>query len=491
MRRLTTVFAAVILLCLAAVPGVAQAQVRAPAVISASVNDLGELAHPFHPSAQIIVTSVETAGIEASEPAHSCTAPADTGMHSVWFRTALAPGTLTLDTTGTSYDGGATTSPNSVISIYRGQPSFSFATLSPVACSDNGFGAGIINGADIAYLGYYYIQISAAPGVNAVDPSQVMLTATYVPDHPIINDEPDGAKKLKTPGLPTVVGINSATTALNEPVDPLASGVLTNTVWFRFTMNTRRAASFVNLLSFVSIRFSVFTRSGDTFTPAAGVVQSVGNQLIGIFEAGEYYLRAGIENDPSGTSTGFISIANIAVLSPANYEFAAGLTEGAIGALPSLDGWTVANGSAGEVVACDAGTHDCYFQFISGGAGENTQLKGKIALRDVRLKRGDALAIQLEFFNPTGAPNLKATLKLVDAAGAVQKYSLNVSDPLATFPGQIFRVAQTFTPVKAIITITNNDTVFGHVVQIDGVAVQALRLGEGVRTLLPVPPAAQ
>jgi hypothetical protein len=267
--------------------------------------------------------------------------------------------------------------------------------------------------------------------------------------------------------------------------------VLTNTVWFKFTMNTRRAISFVNFLSFMNIRFSVFTRSGDVFTPAMDILQSVPNQLVGIFDAGDYYLRAGIEGLPAGTSSGFISFVATAVLTPPNYEFSVGVTEGTAGALPSFDGWTLTDGGAGEAVVCDAGTHDCYFQFVSSGAGENTKLKGKVALNNVRLKRGDALVIQLNLLNLTGAPNLKATLKLVDAAGAVQKYTFNATDPLSIFPGMIFRVAQPFTPVKAVITVTNNDTVLGHAIQIDAVAVQALRAGEGVRTLLPVPPAAQ
>jgi hypothetical protein len=518
--RLIALLAASLLLILA-LPSAAQPSTRAPVIVTATSINNASNAHPFHPDVQIFVTGVESATIEASEPDHTCAPGADT--RSVWFVTELMPGTLTLDTTGSSYTIAGGTSPNTVISLYRlNNWTFSgFADISSIACNDNGGSAGIINAFNIPTAGQYMVQISAAPGVAVTGASQVNLLANFTAAIPISFDEPSGARTLKIPSLPAIVNIGNATVALDEPFDPSLGAPVTNTVWFKFTYSERRIFAVSNFYdSGGDLGFSLFQKSGSAYVPASGILSNGADSITAILNAGTYYLRVGLLGEPNGSTANITTFTVIAYLTDPNFDFSVGMTEGGVSATPDLTGWNVKNGTAGpggDEVFCDGPpAYECGFRFTSIGATEATQIKAVIGLNTMKLKKGDLVIIQAMLLDLIGTPDLKVTMKLTNAAGATQNYNLNVVTA-SEFPAIITQVPATFTPVKSTIIVKNRDTTPGDSVEVDGVIAAVLRVGEGVvrggtlklplggglsaawaeaasaapKGVLPVPPAAQ
>jgi hypothetical protein len=477
----------------------AAAQVGTRVTISAADNDDIEDAFGFNPDVAIVVNNAETATIDGSDPDHLCLTPDSQGGHSVWFVTTLVAGALTLNTTDSSYSTVTTPSTDTVISLYRYDendvPDNGFdgpSELTPLTCSDNGAGPGIISNFPIPYLGTYYIQVSAAPTVVAIAPSTVELSAGFTATVPHPNDEPRKAKAMKLPNLPGMSNINSATISLTEPVDPLAPGPVTNTVWAKFTLTSKRVVGFQNFYyNAGTLFFSLFTKSGNDYNPATGEIVSFPDVMLATLSPGTYYLRIGVLGEPEGTSSTFITFTGIAYLMPFTYEFSAGFSEGAIGATASQTGWKLSkatSGPAGDGVFCEtSGPYDCYFRFISAGAGERTQLKAKLKLNAVKLNKGDVIRLQPSLSDSSGQPNFRATLVLTNAAGAKQTYVLNVTDGINTEPNLTATVKQGFTPVQATLTLKNNDKDLGDFVEIDGVVVAALRIGAGLRDTLSIP----
>ncbi|MBK9123559.1 MAG: hypothetical protein IPM16_10640 [Chloroflexi bacterium] len=211
------------------------------------------------------------------------------------------------------------------------------------------------------------------------------------------------------------------------------------------------------------------------------------NRSLATLNPGEYYLRIGIVGQPQGTSSTFITFTGIAYLMPPNYNFSVGLTEGTSSAAPSLAGWTVKN-AAGDDVGCDAAPpYICSFTFISSGAGENTVLKTSVDLSDVKVKAGDVIRFQPSLNDVSGLPNLQAKLVLRDAFGNKQKYVFFVTDDQNTEPNLTAVVPANLKPVKAVLKFKNKDTDNGDFIEVDGVVVAALRVGESLRGPVNIP----
>lgn len=472
---------------------VAAAQIEPRVTIDASINNNALGAFSFNPDAQITVNGVEAATIEGAESTHSCLTPASAGGYSVWFKTYLMPGTITLNTTGSQFTTAGGPVSDTVISLYRFQDTGlvgfdSFVELTPVACDDGIASPGVITNLSIVYEGLFYVQISAAPSVIATGTSSVSLNAQYTAAINVPYDEPDNAKSMKLPNLPSIANISSATLSLNEPVDPFAFIPVTNTVWAKFTLTSQRTVGFQNFyFNSGSLFFSLFTKSGPNYIPALGTIFSFPNVMLATLNPGEYYLRIGIVGQPQGTSSTFITFTGIAYLMPPNYNFSVGLTEGTSGATPSLAGWTV-NNAAGDDVGCDpAPPYTCSFRFISSGAGENTVLKTSVGLSAVKVKKGDVIRFQPSLNDISGLPNLKAKLILRDALGNTQKYVFFVTDDQNTEPNLTAVVPTTFKPIKAKLKFKNKDTDSGDFIEIDGIVVAALRVGESLRGPMNIP----
>jgi hypothetical protein len=480
MKARLTILLTASLALLSTLPSAAQASTRAPVIVTAASIDDAADAHPFHPDVQITVTGVESATIEASEPDHTCAAGAD--GHSVWFETQLMPGTLTLDTSGSSFTLSSGTSSDTVISVYVWDEG---GNLASIACNDNGAGAGVLNVFNIMLAGTYTVQVSAAPGVAVTGASEVKLSANYTAALPVSNDEPDGARKLKIPSLPTIINIGSAKTPLDEPVDPLLVGAtVTNTVWFKFTYSERRLFGVANFYTVAGdMWFSLFQNSGASYVPVSEVISVSPNGLTALLEPGTYYLRVGMTDAPAGSTAPFVTFTALAILNHPNFQFAAPGTEGSAGATADLSGWTAKNvtaGAGGDTVFCNGATqYLCGYRFTSAGATEATQIKSTVVLNAVKLKKGDLMTLQAQLMGSIGTPNLKVTLKLVDAAGAIQKFTLNVTSSQAVPPALIAYIPAAFVPVKAMLTFKNKDTVAGNSVEIDSVIAGALRTGDG------------
>lgn len=228
--------------------------------------------------------------------------------------------------------------------------------------------------------------------------------------------------------------------------------------------------------------FSLFQKSGPNYLPVPGASSNYSNSLTAILEPGTYYLRVAVYDRPEGTSAGFITFATIAYLTPTNYEFSVGTTEGTAGATPSITGWKAKNatpGPAGDGAFCDgAPPYECYLRLVGSGPGESTSFKGKLNLQSVNLKKGDILTIQGFQLDLVGTPNYTAKFTLTDAAGATQSYTLSVNST-ADYQTLITPVVASFTPVKAVLKIKNKDTVPGNSVEIDSIVAAVLRVGEG------------
>lgn len=473
------------------------AQIAPRATISASDNNDAADAYGFNPDAQIIVTDVETADTEAPEPEHSCLTPPDKGNHSVWFKSVLMPGTVTLNTAGSSFDTGAGPSSDTVLSIYRftdsGPEGFdSFSELTPVSCDDTTGTEASLNNLLITFGGTFYIQVSAAPSVTATGASTIILNAGYTASTPQPFDEPDQAKKMKLPNLPSMSNISSATVSLTEPEDPLAPGPVTNTVWAKFKLTTKRIVGFQNFyFNSASLFFSIFTKVGNDYDPAVGTILSFPDVILATLNPGTYYLRIGVLDEPAGTESTFITFTSIAYMMPTNYNFSLGFTEGTSNATEDFTGWSMKNGTAGpggDGVVCETSSpYDCFFQFTSDGVTEKTQLKANVVLKDVVLKKGDIIRFQPSLSDMFGEPNFQAKLVLKSASGGKQVYVFNVTDGNNTEPSLTATVPSGFKPVLAKLKFTNKDTDAGDFVEIDGVVVAALRVGEGLRGPLSVP----
>jgi hypothetical protein len=515
MKARLTILLTASLALISTLPSAAQSSIRMPVIVAASTIDDIYNPHPFHPNAQIIVTGVESATVDVSEPDQSCAGGPE--GHSIWFNMQLTPGTLTLDTTGSSFTVSGGTSSNTVIALYEQDTGGNFVSI---ACNDNGAGAGVINAFNVTLTGTYSVQIAAAPGVTVTGASQVTLLATYTAALPVAFDEPANARALKIPSLPAMINIGSATIGLDEPVDPLLVGAtVTNTVWFKFTYSTRRLFGVANFYTVAGdMWFSVFEKSGASYVPVADILSVSANNLTVLLEPGTYYLRVGMTGEPAGTLSPFVTFTAIALLNHPNFQFAAPGTEGTAGAAVDLSGWTATNATGGDTVFCNGSPqYLCGYRFTSAGATEATQIKSTVVLNDVKLKKGDVMTLQVQLMGSIGTPNLKATFKLVNAVGATQKFTLNIMSSQSASPAMISYIPATFVPVKATLILKNNDTVTGNSIEIDGVLAGALRVGEGVvraetlklplggdlssawaeaaspaqKGLLPVPPAAQ
>jgi hypothetical protein len=373
------------------------------------------------------------------------------------------------------------------------------------------------------------VQISAAPGVAVTGASEVRLLANYSAAIPVSFDEPSEARKLKIPSLPVVVNMASATVSLDEPFDPLALNpdyyplevpdAVTNTVWFKFTYTQRRVFAVSNFYDAGDVRFSLFQKSGSSYIPALGVLDSYRDSLTAILDPGTYYLRVGMAGSPEGELASFVTFTAIAYLTSPNYDFSLPGSEGKAGATADLTGWTVKNATAGpggDELYCDGPpSYECGYRFTSSGAAEATLLKAVVNLNKVKLKKGDVFTAQLPLLDMVGTPNLKFTVVLTNSTGGTQKYNLNVTSDQENFVVMITQVPAGFVPVKAVLKVKNKDTVPGNSVEIDSVVAAVLRVGEGVlrggtlklplggglsgawaaptapEGLLPVPPAAQ
>lgn len=451
--------------------------------------DTAATAHPFSPDAQITVTGVESATIEGTEPNHTCLIPNSAGGHSVWFRVTLQPGALTLDTAGTSYATVGGPSTDSVISLYRFDDSFpngfnSYAELASVGCSDNAGATGAISGITIEQVTTFYIQVSAAPGINATAPSTVILTADFTAATPHPYDSPGQAKEMKLPNLPTITNIANATLSMNEPTDPALFLPITNTVWTKFTLTTKRIIWFQNFYyQAADLWFSVFTKSGPNYIPATGIYLAGPDIIFGALEPGTYFMRIGIVDAPSGTTQHFVTFTGLAYLSPIADEFSVGITEGTPSATASREGWAVRNPSGGDAEACEvAPPYDCYFKFVSAGGTEATTLKGSVALNNVRLKKGDLLLMQAGIGETSGEPNLKIKVVLRNAAGSSVTYAMNIRDSIYATPKRLITLPVGFVPVRAITTVSNRDTDTGDTVELDGLVIVGIRSGEPLRS---------
>lgn len=483
MNKSTRIFSILALFVLLVLPAAAQV---GPRVTGA---DTAATAHPFSPDAQITVTGVESATIEGAEPSHTCLAPVSPGGHSVWFVTTLQPGMLSLNTVGTAYGTAGSASTDSVISVYRFEDSApagfnSYSELVALGCSDNVGTAGAISGIAIEQATVLYIQVSAAPGINATTASSVVLTADFNALVPHPYDLPGQAKRLKLPKLPTVTNIADATLSLDEPVDPSLPFPITNTIWSKFTLTSKRIVWFQNFYyQAADLWFSIFTKSGPNYIPATGIYLTAPDIIFGALEPGTYYLRTGIINAPVGTTQNFITFTGLAYLSPIADEFSIWPTEGIVGATASLEGWTVRNPSSGDTETCEtAPPYDCYFKFVSTGAAEATALKGKVTLNDVKLKKGDILLIQAGIGETSGEPNLKVKIVLRNAAGAAISYVMNIRDSIYKTPKRLITLPAGFVPVTAVTTVANRDIDLGDTVELDGVVVVGIRSGEAMRS---------
>lgn len=483
MNKLTRIFTILVLFALFVLPSAAQV---GPRVTGA---DTAATAHPFSPDAQISITGVENATIEGTEPGHTCLTPASPGGHSVWFVTTLQPGMLSLSTVGTTYvtAGGPTT--DSVISVYRFADSAptgfnSYSELVALACSDNAGTAGAIGGITLEQVTTLYIQVSAAPGVSATTASSVVLTADFTALVPHPYDLPGQAKRIKLPKLPTVTNIADATLSLDEPVDPSLPVPITNTVWSKFTLTSKRIIWFQNFYyQAADLWFSIFTKSGPNYVPATGIYLTAPDIIFAALEPGTYFLRTGIINAPAGTTQDFITFTGLAYLSPIADEFSVWPTEGLAGATASLEGWTVRNPSGGDAEACEtAPPHDCYFKFVSVGANETTALKGKVTLNDVKLKKGDILLIQAGIGETVGEPDLKVKVVLRNAAGTAISYVMNIRDSIYKTPKRLITLPAGFAPVSAVTKVANRDLDLGDTVELDGLVIVGIRSGEALRS---------
>lgn len=483
MNKSTRISIAFVLFALLVLPTAAQV---GPRITGA---DTAATAHPFSPDAQITVTGVEGATIEGAEPSHTCLAPASPGSHSVWFMTTLQPGTLSLSSVGTSYGTVSGASTDSVISAYRFEDSApsgfnAYSELVSVGCSDNVGTPGVISGITIEQVTTLYIQVSAAPGITATTASSVVLTADYTAAVPHPYDLPGQAKRIKLPKLPTVTNIADATVSLDEPVDPSLPFPITNTVWSKFTLTAKRIIWFQNFYYQAGdLWFSIFTESGPNYIPATGIYLTAPDIIFAALEPGTYFLRTGIINAPAGTTQNFITFTGLAYLSPIADEFSVWPTEGLPGATASLEGWTVRNPSGGDAEACEtAPPYDCYFKFVSVGALEATALKGKVALNDVKLKKGDLLLIQAGIGETAGEPNLKVKVVLRNAVGTAISYVMNIRDSVYKSPKRVITLPAGFVPVRVTTTVANRDLDMGDTVELDGLVVVGIRSGEALRS---------
>lgn len=482
MNKSIRLFGILFIIVLIIVPSAAQIGPRITGADSAAT------AHSFSPDAQIIVTGVETATIEGTEPDHSCLTPSSPGGHSVWFRTTLQPGTLSVDTTGTSYSTAGATSADSIISVYRFEDSNpggfnSYTELISVGCNDNPGTAGTIQGLVIEQVTTFYIQVSAAPSVTAIAPSTVILTADFTAAVPHPYDNPGKAKVLKLPNLPTVTNVANATLSLNEPIDPALPFPITNTIWTKFTLTTKRVVWFQNFYyQAATLWFSIFTKSGPTFTPANGIHLAGPDIIFGALEPGTYFMRIGIVNAPPGTTQNFITFTGLAYLSPIADEFSVAMTEGTPGATASMEGWVVRKPS-GDGEACeDVAPYDCYFKFVSVGAAEATKLKANVHLNNVKLKKGDMLLLQAGIGETSGEPNLKVKVVLRNAAGASLTYRMNIRENVHATPKRLITLPAGFVPVRATTTVANLDTDAGDSIELDGLVIVGIRSGEALRS---------
>lgn len=483
MSRLIRGLAILVLLVFAIVPASAQV---GPRITGA---DTAATAHPFNPDAQITVTGVESATIEGAEPNHICLTPNSPGTHSVWFKTTLQSGTLSLDTVGTSYGTAGGPSTDSIISVYRFEDTApagytSYSELVSVGCSDNPGTTGALSGITIDQVTTFYIQVSAAPGTSATTASSVVLTADFTAAVPHPYDVPGQAKKMKLPNLPTVTNIANATLSFDEPVDPALPFPITNTVWTRFTLTSKRIIWFQNFYyQAADLWFSIFTKSGPNYIPANGIYLAAPDIIYAALEPGTYFLRVGIIDAPAGTTQNFITFTGLAYMSPIADEFAVWPTEGAPGATASLEGWIVRNPSGGDAETCEAAPpYDCYFKFVSVGAAEATALKAKVPLNDVKLKKGDILLLQSGIGETSGEPNLKVKVVLRNAAGSAISYVMNIRDSIHKTPKRVITMPAGFVPVMAVTTIVNKDADTGDTVELDGLVVVGIRSGEALRS---------
>lgn len=506
--RITTLILSLLMLALA-IPAAAQTGTRAPIEVTAASINNGANAKRFHPAASFVVTGVENATNEPTEPDHTCQQGYES--RSVWFTTDLMPGTITLDTTGSVYtiSNVTGTSYDTVISLYRvnGASFGGFNTLTPVACSGNDSGPGILTEVSIPVPATYMVQISAAPLVLVSGASQVRLEASYTPAQAVINDEPSGARNLKSPGIPSILNIGSATVSANEPVDPLALNpeyypaqvpeIITNTVWYKFKYTGRRMFAVTNLYGVDNLRFSLFQKNGGDFVPAAGIDESQRNSLTATLEPGTYFLRVGIAGSPQGSLANFATWSTIAYLMPPNYGFAQPGAEGQPGAFPDETGWKVLKGTSGpggtDSSYCSGsyGGYDCGFMFASSGPTEATVLKSTLPLGDVKVKKGDIIMMQMPLISIQGTPNLKFSLIFTDAGGASLTYNLNIRDDDVMTPVMVRAVSANFVPVRAVVKIKNKDKDLGDKIVLDSVMVSVQRVGEATRhgALLDVPAA--
>jgi hypothetical protein len=499
MRFISVIGLVLAALSVAVMPAAAQVGPRvSPIVVAATAIDDADEAQPFNPNTQFVVTGAQNASSEASEKTHSCaTGGPATGADTVWFYAQLVPGTVTLDTAGSVFTTGSGPSSNTVVSLYRldNWDFLGFDDLTPLACNENGSGSGIINAFPITQSATYYIQVSSSPAITPTGASSIMLTATADPTVDVQFDEPETAKTIKFPGLPTLLHVTSATRSLDEPEDPYltsyistfepsASPHLTNTMWLTFTLDHPTIVGFSNFYtSAAELWFSLFEFDGNDYTISDSVLGDVfPGSVVAVLDPGTYFLRVGVFNEPAGAVTLFVTFTTNLYLLPHNYEFTDNNSEGSPGAQPSLDGWTLKNndpGPTGDGVFCDAiAGYDCYLQLSSSGAGENTTAKAKVPLTTPKIKKGDVLLLQVAPLDMIGTPNLQVKLTLKDAAGNKQKHTLNVTD--AANVSLVVSAPSTIKVTQVVIKLKNNDTVTGNRIEIDGVLAASLRTGESV-----------
>ena len=455
-----------------------------PIMVAAATNNDFLNAWVFYPNVRLSVSGIETATVEAGEPAHTCGAGGPVaGSNSVWFATYLPDGELTLKTEGTAYvTAGSGTLDDSIISLYRlkgNESVVDFSFLEQVDCGSGGSGPGQIKQTIIE--GTYLVQLSME-AAETVTGGTAALLAKFVPMNSIASDSIATARALTFPKSYSLAMAQFATVDLNEPVDLLypANTQVQNSVWFKFSL-TRTMGLMIQggLLGGIQ-SVSIFKAEPDGSLTSIPYNYSTSLFVaLAQFAPGNYYLRlAGIveqlaiqELDQYNNFFASILLATVS-LTPTNFEL--GTNEGTPGAAASLEGWTVKNAGAGDTSMCVANV--CGYQITSSGTDESTVLMSKMKLSSVYVRKGEMMQMGI-YGDHSGEGRVRITVDLIDAAGTVVRISrefyLGSDDYTVSFeavPGKI-------NPVKSTVKIENLSDTPGDSIFIDKVIVVPIRLG--------------
>lgn len=477
MKRLLAIIAIITLITLMMVSSVAAQNGRAEATVAASAIDTLGNAYEFSPTMNITVTNVEFAALESGEVSHTCLSTPSPGKYSVWFKTYLTSGQVSLDTTGSDYGSSADT----VVSLYRLIDDVSFNNLLPVACNDNGTGAGVIPATSVG-SDVYFIQVSASNSVIADSGSQIQLTVSHLPVVTISNDNLAKAKPLTFPNNYVVWGVENATLEMNEVLPTSASDIGSNSVWYKFTIKELMMYSFQSAFSFGnSIYFDLFSVETVNNEVTYTELHRMENTYQQFLSPGKYILRVSSKDKPMGQQFGFYNFLTSAYLMPSNASFTANweMDDGVL----DMTGWVIKNASAGEEGVCQDGK--CYFRFGSDGATEATSISRTFTIQPQKFKKGDGLYLTAYLlYYGTGHSNLLMTYVFYDAAGKTMKMSAPLMVGEGTeAAGSVIPVPKPFTAVRAKVIIKNRDKSGVGLTLLDGIFAYSLRLGTSSREM--------